>query len=61
MNRFASPVELPYGMEAEGGRGQLKAAIAEALAQLPTGHAHITVAGVIRALLDQVKTLKAKA
>jgi hypothetical protein len=58
MTRFDSPVELPYGMQLEGGRGQLKAAIAEALAVTPNGHAHITVAGVLRAQVTRITQLE---
>jgi len=32
MTRFDSPVDLPYGMQLESARGQLKAAITEAMA-----------------------------
>jgi hypothetical protein len=58
MSHFDSPVELPYGMTPEGARGQLKAAITEALAVVPSGHAHITVAGVLRALVTRIRTLE---
>jgi hypothetical protein len=60
MTRFDSPVDLPYGMQLESARGQLKAAITEAMAVTTGGHAHITVAGVIRALVTRIRTLEGK-
>ena len=60
--RFASAVTLPYGMALEAARGQLDAAIKEAVAVAGNrGGMHmLSVAGVIRSLVVRIRELEGR-